>query len=373
MKKKKRIIVSVTNDLYTDQRVHKVCLFLHENNFDVLLIGRKLKNSPSMNTRPYQTKRMRLWFNKGPLFYANFNLRLFFFLLFNRAEVLLSNDLDSLLANFIAYKFKRNCELVYDSHELYTEVPELMNRPKVRAVWLKIEKWIFPQLKYVYTVNQSIANIYQEKYNVKVRVVRNVSPQWISDGVPSKEELEIPTYKRIVILQGAGINIDRGAEEAVEAMQYLDNIVFMIVGSGDVIDDLKRKVINLHLENKVIFFGRQPYEKLMYYTYHADLGLTLDKNTNENYKFSLPNKVFDYVHATTPILASNLPEIKKFVRHYEVGDIVESHDPKNIAKKIEEIVSDPEKIDRYKENCRNAAQQENWENECKVLEEVFLH
>jgi glycosyltransferase involved in cell wall biosynthesis len=372
MRKKKRVIVSVTNDLYTDQRVHKVCLFLHKNNFEVHLVGRKLKNSPPMNERPYHTKRMRLLFNKGPFFYVNYNLRLFFYLLFRRADILLSNDLDSLLANFLAYKLKRNCKLVYDSHELYTEVPELINRPLVRSVWLSIEKWIFPKLKWVYTVNQSIADIYQEKYNVKVRVVRNVSSKWKAVNIPSKEELGIPVHKNLVILQGAGINMDRGAEEAVESMQYIDNAVFMIVGSGDVIPDLKQKVKELELENKVVFYGRQPYEKLMFYTYHADLGLTLDKNTNENYRFSLPNKVFDYVHATTPILASNLPEIKKFIKYYKVGDVIDSHDPQRLAERITGMLSDQKRMEDYKNNCRNAAQNESWENECKVLEKVFF-
>jgi glycosyltransferase involved in cell wall biosynthesis len=372
MKGKGKIIVSVTNDLYTDQRVHKVCSFLHENGFHVTLIGRKLKNSPEMPKRDYDTKRMKLWFNKGPFFYANFNFRLFIFLLFNKADKLLSNDLDTLLANFLAKKFKKNCELVYDSHELYTEVPELINRPKVRSVWLKIEKWIFPKLKKVYTVNHSIANIYEDKYKVKVHVVRNVSPLWKPENILSKNELKLPLDKKIIILQGAGINIDRGAEEAVEAMQYVEDAVFIIVGSGDVIADLKNKVIELQLSDKVLFYDRQPYDRLMYFTYHADLGLTLDKNTNANYQYSLPNKVFDYVHAGTPILASNLTEISDFISKFKVGEIVNSHEPREIAKSINAILFDDLKMNEYKANCKLAAETENWENECQVLAKIFL-
>lgn len=372
MKKHNKIIVSVTNDLFSDQRVHKVCVFLEENGISVTLVGRKLKNSPVLPHRNYKTKRMRLWFNSGPLFYANYNLRLFFYLLFSKADKLLSNDLDTLLANYLASKLKTNCELIYDSHELFTEVPELIHRPKTRAIWLRIENWIFPKLQNVYTVNESISKIYENKYNVKVNVVRNVSPIWQPIDIPSKQELKIPEETKLIILQGAGINIDRGAEEAVEAMKYIKGAVLMIVGSGDVIPLLKHNVKTQNMEGKVVFFDRQPYNTLMFYTHYADLGLTLDKNTNENYQLSLPNKIFDYIHASTPIVASNLKEVANIVLKYKVGEVIESHNPKKIAEKINSILFDDDKLNNYKTNCQKAAQFENWQKECSVLKKIFI-
>jgi hypothetical protein len=133
----KTILVSVINDLNTDQRVHKICTFIEQQGYRVVLIGRKRKASDPMETRSYQTMRMRLLFEKGGLFYAEFNLRLFFLLLFKRSHILVANDLDTLLANFLVAKLKRK-KLVYDSHEFFTEVPELLNRPRTRAVWLTI-------------------------------------------------------------------------------------------------------------------------------------------------------------------------------------------------------------------------------------------
>ncbi|MCA1760901.1 MAG: hypothetical protein LC658_14130, partial [Bacteroidales bacterium] len=123
-KAKKRIIVSVTSDLVSDNRVHKTCTTLGEMGFEVLLVGRKLAGSQPLSPRNYQTKRIKLFFNKGPLFYACFNFRLFCLLLFSKCDLLLSNDLDTLPANFLASKLK-NKPLVYDSHEFFTEVPEL--------------------------------------------------------------------------------------------------------------------------------------------------------------------------------------------------------------------------------------------------------
>ena len=154
----KRIIVSVTNDLTTDQRVDKVCNTLSKMGFKVLLIGRKFKNSEKLN-RNYNTFRFKLLFNKGFLFYAEYNLRLFFKLFFIKKEILLSNDLDTLLPNYLISKIFKT-KLVYDSHELFTEVPELINRPFVQNFWLTIEKNILPNIKNCYTVNSEIAKIY---------------------------------------------------------------------------------------------------------------------------------------------------------------------------------------------------------------------
>ena len=160
-----KAIVSVTNDLLTDNRVDKVCRFLVDQGYSVTLVGRHVKNSLPLLDRPYVTKRFRLIAERGPLFYASYNFRLFIYLLFHRSALLVSNDLDTLLANFLASKFKRNCRLVYDSHEYFTEVPELIHRPKVQRIWEKMEGWIFPKLTSIYTVNGSIAQLYGKKYN----------------------------------------------------------------------------------------------------------------------------------------------------------------------------------------------------------------
>lgn len=371
MSRKKRIIVSVTNDLYTDQRVHKVCQFLHENNYNVLLVGRKRRSSFKLNPRDYKTKRMRLLYEKGALFYAFFNLRLFFFLLFRKSDALLSNDLDTLLANYLVSKIKRK-RLIYDTHELFTEVPELTNRPKVRKIWLGIEKWIFPKLKTIYTVNQSIASIYTKRYNVPVKVVRNISPKWIVPVIKTKEELKLPLDKHIIILQGAGINIDRGAEEAVEAMKDVENAVLIFVGDGDVIPQLKTKVIDEELHTKVKFYGKKPYQELMQYTFHADIGLTLDKDTNPNYKYSLPNKVFDYIHTNTAVVASNILEVSNIVKQHKVGLIVKEVSPGAISATINSLIKDERQLNQLKLNCSIAAEKENWEKELEVLSDIYL-
>lgn len=371
MTKKKQAIVSVTNDLYTDNRVNKVCLFLVEEGYDVMLVGRLRKNSLPLAERTYKTKRMKLLFDTGPLFYASYNLRLFFFLLFQKVDIIVANDLDTLLANYVAKKFKPGAKLVYDSHEYFTEVPELVQRPKIQRFWLRIEEAIFPKLKTIYTVNESIANLYEDKYKKEVQVVRNISPSWNPTNYLSKSDLGIPEDKFVLILQGAGINIDRGAEEAVEAMRFLDNSVLLIVGDGDVIEELKKNVKDYDLQDKVLFFGKRPYVEMMQYTYNADLGLTLDKATNLNYKFSLPNKVFDYIHAGTPILSTKLVEIERVIVRNKVGILIEELTVDSLVSAVQALQSNKTLLDELKMNCKKAARIENWNEEKKILKEIY--
>ena len=365
-----KAIVSVTNDLFTDNRVNKVCLFLTEQGYDVLLVGRRRKLSKPLESRPYSTKRIKLLIEKGAAFYAFFNLRLFFYLLFKKADLLVSNDLDTLLANYIASRFKRNCRLVYDSHELFTEVPELIDRPSVQRIWLRIEEWVFPKLETVYTVNESIAEIYTKKYSKKIHVVRNVSPKWEAKDVPSKESLGLPTDKTLIVMQGAGINVERGGEEAVEAMKELD-AVLIFVGDGDVVPQLKERVKELQLEAKVLFFRKRPFNEMMCYTYHADIGLTLDKPRSLNYKFSLPNKVFDYIHARTAIVATDIKEVRKVVEKYQIGEIVEPFSEEILASTLQTLIADKARLESMKENTVSAAAREHWEKEKEILEIIY--
>ncbi len=366
----KRVVVSVINDLVTDQRVKKVCNYLHNKNFEVVLIGRKQRTSPEMDVRPYTCVRMKLLFEKGPLFYAEYTIRLFFKLLFIRADLFLSNDLDTLLPNFLVSKLKRKA-LIYDSHEYFTETPELVNRKFVQQVWKRIEVMLFPRLQYIITVNKSIADLYEKEYGKKLAVVRNIPPKSKEVQTLTRKELGLPDDKKLIILQGSGINIDRGGEEAVEAMRYLSNHLLLIVGGGDVIDTLKQNVVDFGIEDRVLFYPRMPYEKMMQYTMVSDLGITFDKDTNINYRFSLPNKLFDYIRAGIPVLSSDLVEIAKIIRKYDVGDFIENHEPKHIAKKIETMLADEKQLKRRKSALKLAANELCWENEEKVLDVIY--
>lgn len=373
MSREKRVILSVTNDLVSDQRVHKIATSLSEMGFDLTIVGRVRPWSEPLN-RKYKTHRFKLLFSTKVWFYAEYNIRLFFYLLFNRFDIYVANDLDTLLPNYLVSKIK-NKSLVYDSHEYFTEVPELLSRPKIRNIWLKIEKYIFPKLKTIYTVNDSIAEIYNKLYKVDVRVIRNIAPKLKNKEIDLAFADKIKGSKKMLIMQGAGINIDRGAEELIEAMQFIENAVLYIIGSGDVFSQLQELVSLYNLKDKVFILGKMPYEQLMEYTKIADLGLSLDKGTNPNYENALANKVFDYIQAEIPLLVSNRKVVSKLVVDNGVGLVVSRVDAKSIAAGVNQVFADEKQLAEWKANLAVASKLYSWENEelnLKVIYKEFL-
>lgn len=364
----KKVILSVTNDISFDQRVDKMCSTIHGMGFEVKLIGRLLPDSPKLE-RVYQTKRIKLLFTKGALFYAFFNFRLFFVLLFSKVDIYHANDLDTLLANYLASKI-RGKKLIYDSHEYFLGVPEIQGRA-AKKVWSAIEHFIFPRLNAIFTVNQSIADLYEKDYSKKLKVVRNLPLKRIVDKVKSRADLKIPEDKKVVILQGAGINVDRGSEELLEAIALSNDYVLYIVGTGEVINDLKDRAKSSDLNGKVIFVGRVPYQEMMQYTLNSDVGVTLDKDTNINYRFSLPNKVFDYMKAGIPVLASNLKEVANIVNSYNVGLVIENHKPQTILNGLDTILSNKTKLEVFSKNGLNGIEELNWEREVTPVKEIY--
>ncbi len=362
---KSKIIVSVTSDLVSDNRVHKYCTTLHNMGFEVLLIGRKFKNSLPVQNRPYPTKRFSLIFNKGPLFYAELNYRLYLFLLLSKADVLLANDLDTLAANFLASKVKK-IPLVYDSHEYFTEVPELVHRPKVKRIWEWLEQKMLPQIHYATTVCQSIANIYNQKYGTQFRVVRNLP---VASETPVRTEKDSNTEK-IVLYQGA-LNIGRGLEQAILAMKHVKNARLVLAGDGDIRKQLEAMVQKENLQNKVSFTGRLSIEELKTLTPTADLGLSIEEDLGLNYRFALPNKLFDYIQAQVPVLVTNLPEMAAIVQQYKVGEITDSLEPETLAGKISDCLENAEKRKAWLQNLPKAASELTWENEEGVIREFF--
>jgi glycosyltransferase involved in cell wall biosynthesis len=362
---KQKIIVSVTNDLSTDQRVDKICNTLMELNFDVILVGRVLPNSIRVK-RIYQIRRFKLWFNKGALFYANYNIRLFFFLLFTKTEVLWSNDLDTLCANYLVSILK-NKKLIFDSHEYFTEVPELVDRPKVQKFWKRIERFILPKLKHALTVSPSIAELYKNEYGINVKLLRNVPPLNKHNVVVENIKVE---GKRILIYQGA-INVNRGIEYMIESMKNIEDAMLYIIGYGDISSKISELIASLRLEEKVVMLGEVPLEKLHGYTEQADLGLSLEEDKGLNYRFALPNKLFNYIQAGLPVLVSYLPEMKDLVNQYEVGDVIEKHNAKHIAEKINSMLNNKKQMQIWSENSKKAALELNWDKEKHVIEELF--
>ena len=360
----KTIAFAVTNDLTYDRRMQRICMALATKGFNVTLIGRQIKNSTEFNPSKYQAKRLRCWINKGFLFYAEYNLRLFFYLLSKKYDVLCACDLDTALPVRLVAKLKGSMS-VYDAHEYFTEVPEVTNRPVVKSIWEQIGKSTIPKFNLRYTVGEELANLMGTKYNSKFDVIRNIAP--VHPVIESKPILD---RKRILLYQGA-LNIGRGLEAIVEAMPQLPGWEFWLAGEGDITDQLKQQVENAGLTDRVRFLGWVLPEKLPALMAQARLAINLREHGSLNDFYSLPNKFFDAIHAGLPSINMKFPEYEKACREFPCAMLIENVSAEEIVSAVNSFDEDPGKLVAMQNACREAAKIFTWENESKKLVDLY--
>jgi len=344
--------------------MHRFAETLVKNNCAVLLVGIRFAHSQEIPEKAYSTYRMRMIFRKSFLFYAEYNIRLFFFLLQQRFNTLIACDLDTVLAAFAVAKIK-NKELIFDGHEAFTEVPELLNRKFVTSIWRFIEKLILPRIEKRITVSNQINLYYQEKLGISFHVIRNLPFEYDAEKLFQATEILdcLKVIKHKIILYQGALNMGRGLESMIEAMQYIENAKFVIVGDGYLKEKLQKLVIIYQLEHKVVFTGKIELEKLKNITIRADLGISIEENCCLNYYFALPNKLFDYIQAHLPVLVSPLPEMKSIVEQYNIGLVLDNHTPEHIASKVNFMLNTRCANTLWKTNLETAAKELCWKNE----------
>jgi len=350
-----KIIVSVFNNLYTDQRVEKICRTLHENGYEILLIGNSWDGLPEMS-RPYPFKRIVLKSKNLKIAYPTFNRKLYKEILKNadKNTILLSNDLDTLPANYLVSK-KLKIPLVFDSHEIFTEMPSVKGR-FVQKIWRFLERKAVPKLKYMMTASESYAKWFEKTYEIeKPVVVRNFPLK-----IENQNSTETENNPKIILYQGA-INPSRGLDKIIPAMKWIENAELWIAGKGPKFDEYIALSKKLHLEDKVKFLGKIVPEKLREITKKADVGLSIEENNGLSYYYSLPNKVSDYIQAGIPIVVSGFPEMKKIVETFHIGEIIDNHSEEELITKISKVLQDGKNF--YQQNLSLASEQLCWENE----------
>lgn len=360
---KKRICFSVTNDLNYDQRMIRICRSLSQKGYEVLLVGRQKKHSPPLAEYPFKQKRLRCWFQSGAAFYAEYNIRLFLFLLRIPVDIYCAIDLDTILPNLIASKLRAKAR-VYDAHEYFTEVPEVVRRPLIQKVWSKIANWAIPQFQYCYTVGPALARIMQERYGTSFQVIRNVPIVSHSFG----EQKKAPPF--ILLYQGV-LNEGRGLEVLIRAMKKLENVELWLAGEGDLSQSLRNLAAELQLQEQVKFRGYLDPEELRGITPQAHLGLNLLENTGLSYYYSLANKTFDYIQARIPSLQMDFPEYRALQEKYQVFHLLENLSVTSVVQAIDNIISSPDWYNTLRINCQKASQDLNWEREQKKLWQFY--
>ena len=387
----KRIIFTVTNDLRYDQRMLRICTTLSAAGYEVALVGRHLSTSIPLQNQPYQQIRLKhLLFTVGKLFYLEYNLRLLFFLLFQRFDAVCSIDLDTSIPGIIAAKIKNKPHL-FDAHELFTHTPEVARRKSIQRIWEAVQKFTFKHTNAAFTVGPAIAQYFEEKYNRPVAVVRNMpiksgatNPkttnqarteinQLNSDNInPSspawQSKIDALQGQRFILYQGA-LNEARGLEALIQAMSEITAIL-VLAGEGDLSQTLRNLTQSLNLEHKVIFLGMIPPNELPQLTKQAYIGYNVSQNAGLSYFLSLNNKFFDYTKALLPSLINPFPEYLALMKEFEVGLPTEPT-LEDIVKQANQLFTDQLLYDKIKSNCKLASEKWTWENETPTLVNIF--
>lgn len=354
------IRLTVTNDLTYDQRMIRICTSLAGAGHKVELVGRKLKTSIPVSQHPFRQKRIKCYFEKGKLFYAEYNIRLFFYLLFEKADCLCAIDLDTILPVLFCSKI-RNIKRVYDAHELFCEMKEIITRPKVYYVWKKIEEFSVPKFVNGYTVNRPIAREFKKMYDVDYSIIRSIAIRQDYEPVLKEEEF--------ILYQGA-VNEGRSFETLIPAMQLV-NAPLVIAGDGNFYDHARKLVTENILDGKVIFKGKIEPGALSKLTKEASVGITLfDDKALSNY-YSLANRFFDYIQAGIPQLCVNYPAYEEINKEFEVAVLIDDLSSANIASQLNNLLEDRDLYSRLQQNCMKAREVYNWQNEEKKLVEFY--
>ncbi len=352
----KHIYFTVTNDLSFDQRMHRICDSLSASGYTVTLVGRKRKSSLPLQEKKYNQKRLNCYLDKGFLFYAEYNLRLLFFLFFKKMDALCAIDLDTILPCLLISKLK-SIPRVYDAHEYFTEMKEIRTRPLVKKVWQRIESFCVPKFKSGYTVSNGLAGLFKQKYNCDYITIRNM---------PLIQERNIPPSATKFLLYQGAVNEGRGFEYLIPAMQHI-NYPLIVCGDGNFMQSLKNLIIMHKVQDKVILKGMLLPEELRKITPNATIGIDLTEDEGLHHYYALPNKFFDYIHAALPQLAMNLPEYKAINDKYKVAVLLDSLDANTIAKTLNSMMKDEYLLQELKENCLKARLVFNWQQEEKKL------
>lgn len=354
------IIFTVTTDLSYDQRMIRICSSLANAGYTVLLVGRKTGTSIPIAIQPFKQKRISCFFEKGKLFYAEYNIRLFFYLLFKKMDCICAIDLDTILPCYFISVLKKT-NRVYDAHELFCEMKEVVSRPGIYRMWKRIERFAVPAFKQGYTVNRPIAEAFKNMYGVEYEVIRNIALLKAITPLIKKE--------KFILYQGA-VNEGRCFETLIPAFKNI-NATLVICGDGNFMQQARKLVSDNGLTQKVIFKGRIEPDALNLITQQAYIGITLFENKGLSNYYSLGNRFFDYLHAGIPQLCVNYPVYKEINDPLPVAVLIDDLSLENIAAQLNNLLENAVLYGILQQNCLTLRATLNWQLEEKKLIQFY--
>jgi glycosyltransferase involved in cell wall biosynthesis len=287
-----------------------------------------------------------------------------------RPQVVHAHDA-AMLVPGLAGAWLTGAQLVYDSHELATSVPY---RERAWA-WLVagIERAVVPRCAAVITVSDGIATRLRARYRLPVSptVVRNVTALQVHGAGGLRRRLGLGPDAPLILHQGAPAPA-RGCELLLEAAMLLEGVNFVFLGNPEpgYAEHLSAIIRRRGLAGRVSLLSSIALDELLAHTAEADVGVTLLQDTCENHRLALPNKLFEYIAAGLPVVASALPETARLVEGYGIGWCVPPGRPEELAAALNDALShrrDP----ALQVRLAQAAEQLTWSREQGRLIELY--
>ncbi len=295
-----------------------------------------------------------------------------------RPDLVHAHDLNALPIGWAIARLT-GARLVYDSHELWADRSPGGNRPGwFTRTGIRAERFFGRRADAVITVSDGIAHLIERDAGLRVAgVIRNLPepapPSADSErGGPLRRALGVGPDAPVLLYQG-GLHPGRGLGVLVEAMARLPRgrTTLVFLGAGSLRPELEARAGDLSLGGDVRFLDAVPPGELAAWTRGATLGLHPIEDRSLNHRHCLPNKLFEYIQAGVPVLVSDLPEMRRVVEEYRVGETCPPGDPAALAERIGAMLSDPSRLATYRRNTVRAASELNWNREKSRLAAVY--
>lgn len=287
------------------------------------------------------------------------------------SDVVVAHDLPMLaVGHTLAEEF--GARLVYDSHELYCE-QEFSRGQQVS--WAKVERRHIYACDCVITVNPSIAQELKARYGLaEVKVIYNAERAFPL-GVRSwylHDRFGIPRDHQVLLFQG-GLSAGRNLTELVDAMALLavPSVHLVILGDGQLSKILKDVITHRSLTTRVHLHPAVAQADLLSITQSADAGIIPYQAICLNNFYCTPNKLFEFVAAGLPILASDLPELRRLVVGNDIGQVFDLSASEKIANSIDDFFSDSQRVDGWRKNLKVVREQLSWQCEGERLKGIY--
>ena len=365
------VVFTLAGDIRWNSRALKQLAVFEEMGLHVLAVGIGETYSEEKRSEQLTVRTLKRPEGKGPRFFRAVHLLMKAQITQHAAKIYHASDLYTLPAAAGAAG-QGGSSLVYDARELYPFVASTAGRPWVSWVWRMVEKRYITRADNVFTVSKSIAEHMARSYAIAAPTVLYNVPEYkaVSPTKKLQNLLGIASETKIILHQG-NIQKNRGCFILADAMKHINGGVLVFLGGGPLKGALQTYVRDLGIEEKIIFLPPVPPDELLVHTASAFVGVTLLEDTCLNHRYALPNKLFEYLMAGIPVVASDLPEIRNVIQAYNVGVLVDASKPEAVAEGINRIINEPGLREQRSANIPLVFETFSWKNASQELKHRY--